>query len=102
MILVAVITFIIQNILKIDYFMPVSLGLIIMFIAFNFKRLNNIGKQIDFSYGVYIFHWPIMQLLVAFGVLNFHKQLSVLLMLGSVFSVAYVSWQFLERKFLKR
>jgi peptidoglycan/LPS O-acetylase OafA/YrhL len=82
--------------------MPIALGLLIIFVAFHFKQLNNIGKCIDFSYGVYVFHFPIIQLLVSIGVFACNKYIGIFLVLGSAFSMAYMSWQFLECKFLRR
>ncbi|MDR2409576.1 MAG: acyltransferase family protein [Bacteroidales bacterium] len=87
---------------KTEFLMPIVLGLLVVFVAFHFKQLNNIGKHIDFSYGIYVFHFPIIQLLVSIGVFACNKYIGILLVLGSVFSMAYMSWQFLERKFLAR
>jgi peptidoglycan/LPS O-acetylase OafA/YrhL len=85
-----------------EYLLPIGLGIIIMFIGFNFHKLNNIGKNGDYSYGVYIFHFPIIQILVDLGVFKADKNIAVLIVLGTVFSVAYLSWNFLEKKMLKR
>jgi peptidoglycan/LPS O-acetylase OafA/YrhL len=85
-----------------EYLLPIGLGFIIMFIGFNFSFLNNIGKIGDYSYGVYIFHFPIIQTLVTFGYFNLNKYVTLLVILGTVFSVSYMSWHFLEKKVLKR
>jgi peptidoglycan/LPS O-acetylase OafA/YrhL len=50
-----------------EYLLPIGLGIIIMFTGFNFRKLNNIWKNGDYSYGVYIFHFPIIQILVELG-----------------------------------
>jgi peptidoglycan/LPS O-acetylase OafA/YrhL len=98
----SIIIFIIYYITKIEYLFPIGLGILIMFSAFNFSKLNSIGKEVDFSYGIYIYHFPIIQLLVSIGIFNCNRYVAVLLVLGSVFSLSYISWQFLERKFLGR
>jgi peptidoglycan/LPS O-acetylase OafA/YrhL len=85
-----------------EILLPVGLGLIIMFIGFNFHKLNNIGKIGDYSYGVYIFHFPIIQILVALGYFKTNKNIALLIVMGTVFTVAYISWHFFERKVLKR
>jgi peptidoglycan/LPS O-acetylase OafA/YrhL len=85
-----------------EYLLPIGLGIIIMFIGFNFKNLNTIGKTGDYSYGVYIFHFPIIQIMVSLGYFKINKYLALLIVIGTVFSVAYISWHFLERKTLKR
>jgi peptidoglycan/LPS O-acetylase OafA/YrhL len=85
-----------------EYLLPIGLGIIIMFIGFNFPQINNIGKIGDYSYGVYIFHFPIIQTLISFGYFNLNKNIALLIVIGTVFSVSYLSWHFLEKKILKR
>jgi peptidoglycan/LPS O-acetylase OafA/YrhL len=85
-----------------EYLLPIGLGIIIMFIGFNFHKLNNIGKNGDYSYGIYIFHFPIIQILVALGYFEINKNIALLIVIGTVFSVSYISWNFLEKKILKR
>jgi peptidoglycan/LPS O-acetylase OafA/YrhL len=84
------------------YFLPIGLGIIIMFIGFGFSRLNNIGKNGDYSYGVYIFHFPVIQILVALGYFDLNKNVALIIMIATVFSMSYLSWHFLEKKILKR
>lgn len=85
-----------------EYLLPIGLGIIIMFIGFNFSKINNIGKIGDYSYGIYIFHFPIIQILISFGYFNLNKDIALLVVIGTVFSVSYLSWHFLEKKILKR
>jgi peptidoglycan/LPS O-acetylase OafA/YrhL len=85
-----------------EYLLPVGLGIIIMFLGFNFPRLNNIGKNGDYSYGTYIFHYPIIQIMIALGYFKINKNISLLIVMGTVFSMAYISWHFLEKRILKR
>ncbi len=42
---------------------PAALAIIIVWSAVQFKCLCNVGKEIDFSWGIYLFHFPIMQIL---------------------------------------
>jgi peptidoglycan/LPS O-acetylase OafA/YrhL len=85
-----------------DYLLPIGLGTIIMFVGFNFVPLNNIGKIGDYSYGVYIFHFPIVQIFVALGYYQLNQNVVIFVIMGTVFSIAYVSWHFLEKRILKR
>jgi peptidoglycan/LPS O-acetylase OafA/YrhL len=88
--------------ISIDCLFPIALGTITMFIAFNFSKLNSIGKNGDYSYGVYIFHFPLIQIFITFGCFQVNKNISILIIIGVVFSIAYISWHFLEKKVLKR
>ena len=47
---------------QIDIFYPAAFGLTLIIIAYNLPFLNNFGKYGDFTYGLYIYHFPIIQL----------------------------------------
>jgi len=70
--------------------------------AGRFCYLGNAGKYGDFSYGVYILHFPLIQLLVASG--TFHNQ--PWLFLGTVLLLtgggAILLWYRVEQPFLRR
>jgi peptidoglycan/LPS O-acetylase OafA/YrhL len=85
-----------------EYLLPIGLGIIIMFLGFNFKNLNSIGKNGDYSYGVYIYHFPIIQLLISMGYFKINKNITLLIVIGAVFSISYLSWNLLEKKILKK
>jgi peptidoglycan/LPS O-acetylase OafA/YrhL len=85
-----------------EFLLPAALGVVIMFIAYNFSALRGVGKNGDYSYGVYIFHAPLIKIIIFFGYYGLNKDAALLLATGTVFSVAYMSWHFLEKKALKR
>lgn len=73
-------------------------GLVLVF-GF-WKYLGNFSKYGDFSYGVYIVHWPILQLLIHFG---FAQRSAVLFFCLSVVLIAFASfllWHLVEKRFL--
>lgn len=61
-----------------------------------------VGKIGDLSYGVYLFHFPTVQILKHFSLFEIYPYCSLLASILITFSLAYVSWVFIERKFLKR
>jgi peptidoglycan/LPS O-acetylase OafA/YrhL len=86
----------------IDFLYPISFAVIIIFLAYNFKFLNNFGKFGDFSYGMYLFHFPVIQVIISLGI---HKQNPIFALLSAIFIVgilSFASWHLLEKKFLKR
>jgi peptidoglycan/LPS O-acetylase OafA/YrhL len=85
-----------------EFLFPAGLGAVIMFIAFNIPRLNNVGKTGDYSYGIYIFHAPLIKIFIDLGYYDLNKNAAVLTTIGTVFSIAYMSWHFLEKKALRR
>lgn len=73
---------------------------LVFYLSFIPGKLNNFGKHGDFSYGMYIYAFPIQQLLVFLS----SNQISILLLV--IFSIistipfAIASWHFIEKKSL--
>jgi peptidoglycan/LPS O-acetylase OafA/YrhL len=51
----------------------------------------------DFSYGTYVLHWPIIQLIIAAGLYNSHPWLALALTFIAVAIGAVLSWFFVEK-----
>ncbi|HRP88495.1 MAG TPA: acyltransferase [Edaphocola sp.] len=81
---------------------PIGLGIIIMYIGFTFKNLANCLNGNDYSYGVYIFHFPILQTLISVQVLSLPYWLVFLLYILTVSILAFLSWNQIEKPFLRR
>jgi peptidoglycan/LPS O-acetylase OafA/YrhL len=69
--------------------------------VFGFWRyFGNFSKYGDFSYGLYIVHWPILQTLIALGIASMNP---ALFLVGSIFLVgmaAFLIWHLVEKRFL--
>ncbi len=88
--------------LFLDLFIPISLAIIVIGFAFSFKFLNNFGKYGDFSYGIYLSHVPVIQVLVHFKLHEKNLTLTLILTLLITFVLAILSWHLIEKHFLKR
>ncbi|MBP2146763.1 peptidoglycan/LPS O-acetylase OafA/YrhL [Methanofollis sp. W23] len=62
--------------------------------------LNRFGKKGDFSYGVYIYAYPIQQTLIVLLGTALPLWLYCLLTIGLTFPLAYLSWNLIEKKAL--
>jgi peptidoglycan/LPS O-acetylase OafA/YrhL len=103
LILPAIIIFGIEYYFQVEYLLPLSWAIIVLFVAFSFPKLNGFGKYGDFSYGIYIFHFPIVQLFIALGLfVTFNPWLTSIVIIVLVMILAVLSWNFLEKRFLKR
>lgn len=67
----------------------------------SFKYLNKIYKIGDLSYGVYLFAFPIQQIIFYFFGSKFTFCTSFCLVIILTFTLAYISWHFIELPFLK-
>lgn len=81
---------------------PMMLAILVISFATTLKYLGNWGRWGDFSYGIYIWHFPLIQLLIATGIVAASPYLTLLILFGGVFTMAFLSWHFIERPFLNR
>ncbi len=81
---------------------PISLAILVIYFATLSKFLGNWGKHGDFSYGIYIWHFPVIQTFITVGLF---KSTPVLASFGVVITVllcAYLSWNYIEKPFLRK
>jgi peptidoglycan/LPS O-acetylase OafA/YrhL len=81
---------------------PVGYGALTLYLCFISPSALNIGKIGDLSYGVYLFHFPIVQLLIHLQVYAMQPALGVLLSLIATLFMSFVSWKLVESRCLKR
>jgi len=65
------------------------------------KRLNNFGKYGDFSYGMFIYSYPVQQTLVHFWPGEISIPLLCILSLSIAVLLGALSWKFIESRALK-
>jgi len=81
---------------------PLALGMVVVYIACFFPHLGNFGKYGDFSYGIYIVHFPVLQLLIAYGRFEAAPWLALLTATVLIVSAAILLWHLIEKPFLRR
>jgi len=73
-------------------------GIVFMF-GF-WRYFGNFSKHGDFSYGVYIVHWPILQTLMALHVNRLNPFVFLALAVALIFLAAFLMWHLVEKRFL--
>jgi len=94
--------FIFQSWLPLTFVEPVALGVLVVYLACVLPSLGHFGKYGDFSYGIYILHFPILQVMVSYGL--FGESPWVMLFVSGVFVIvgAIFLWHFIEKPFLAK
>ena len=80
---------------------PFALATIVLFFAL-FLYAGNFGKYGDFSYGVYILHFPILQCFLQFGWLADTPWLFLAVTVLTTALAAVALWHLVEKRFLLR
>jgi peptidoglycan/LPS O-acetylase OafA/YrhL len=78
----------------------VSLGVICF--ALLVPPIGRPAKYGDFSYGTYVYHFPVIQTFIALGLIKSHPDLALGLILLSVTALSFTSWNLIEKPFLRR
>jgi len=78
---------------------PFALAIIVIFFAL-YLYLGNFGKYGDFSYGIYILHFPIIQIMVQSDLFNGKPYLFITVASISVLLASIAMWHLIEKKFL--
>jgi len=100
--LIALVVFIIEHKIGIEILTPLALSISVFFIAFSFKKLNSFAKHGDISYGIYIFHYPILKIVSHFGFFERYNPFIVsTIVIIFIILVGYASWHLIEKQFLK-
>ncbi len=92
----------IDRVWPVGWLVPASLGAITIFLACFLPPLRFPGRLGDLSYGVYIYHFPIIQTLEHYGVFRWNPFAGLALTVALTFGFAFASWHFVEKRFLRR
>lgn len=81
---------------------PIALAIVVVYFSCIFPSIVNFGKYRDFSYGVYIVHFPILQLLISFGLFKESPWLMLTVAGLLILTIAILFWNFIEKPFLRK
>ncbi len=79
----------------------IALPYILFYIAFKIKFLERFGDKFDLSYGIYIYAFPIQQLIMNYGHQNLSVFLFFLLAYPLIILISFLSFYFIEKPCLK-
>ena len=81
--------------------MPLALTICVMWFGIALNCLSFIGEKTDFSYGIYLTHFPIIQFCVALGYFVRLPIFAICMVLGASFAMAYLMNFVMSRMELK-
>ncbi|MFZ4800018.1 MAG: acyltransferase family protein [Bacteroidia bacterium] len=99
--IVGFVLFTFEQLIDMEIFTPIALPLMVFAIAFSFSGLNTFAKYGDFSYGIYLFHCPIIKIAKDLDFFERYNPLIVAItIILFVLFLGVISWHFIEKKFL--
>lgn len=97
----AIVVLVINFYWPIVFLEPFALATVVLFFAL-FLYMGNFGKYGDFSYGVYILHFPIIQGFIHFGWLSDAPWIFLICAALATVVSAFIMWHFVEKRFLSK
>lgn len=88
------VVFVILSVFKIPFvsafFSPFCLCVIVMFLGLNLKIFANINRKPDYSYSLYLVHYPLVMIFTQLGDFAEHPLFAIFAVLGTSFLCAYL------------
>jgi peptidoglycan/LPS O-acetylase OafA/YrhL len=81
---------------------PVAMALLIAWFAVGMRYLGNFGRFGDFTFGLYLWHFPLIQTFISLNLFEGNPFVTLAGLLSILLALAYVSWHWLEKPFLAR
>jgi peptidoglycan/LPS O-acetylase OafA/YrhL len=81
---------------------PLWLAITVVYTAYGLPYLGNFARYGDFSYGVYILHFPVIQAVVATGYFARNPWTAFALCAAVTLLLAFLCWHLVEKPFLGR
>jgi peptidoglycan/LPS O-acetylase OafA/YrhL len=81
--------------------LPIAGSYLLFAVAFSKAKLPHFGGKLDLSYGMYLYGWPVEQLLIYHFRQTLNPYLLFCLALPIAAACAWASWSFVERPALK-
>lgn len=99
--LVATLFLILHVFHPLPYLEPFALASLVVFLGF-FYYMGKFGKYGDFSYGIYITHFPIIQIILELGWFKDSPWLYLTTVVMFTLISAVIMWHFVEKRFLSK
>lgn len=81
---------------------PIYYASSVIFLCTQAYKKINLRKVGEISYGVYLYHFPIIQLLIYLNIFRYDWRLGIVLSVTLTFICAILSWHLIEFKFIKK
>ena len=102
MILPALIIFALHYITKTEIFMPFALTVMIMFLGNRLHFLSEVGRPVDYSYAMYLFHFPLINIFTYLGFFEKAPVFSILIIISAVLGMAFIAEKYIQQNINKK
>lgn len=94
----AVIIFAFHYFTKTEILMPCALTMILMWAGISLKILKKVGTPVDYSYGMYLFHFPLVDIYTHHGLFNSTFVGGGICVIAISFIMAFIAEKYIQAK----
>lgn len=76
---------------------PLAVSVLLIGTSYGIKSLNFFRKYDNITYGLYLFHYPVIQIFVYYGYTDKHPVIFLFITLFITFVMAYLSFKYIEK-----
>jgi len=91
-----------EDFIVFHYLEPLALASILIGFAYNFKYLNFLRKYDNISYGIYLFHFPVIQVVINYGLPGKNIYLAFFVVLIVTVLLSILSWKLIEKPIIMK
>lgn len=88
--------------LVIHYLEPLAFATILIGLAYNLKYLNFLRKYDNVSYGMYLYHYPIIQTIIYYKIPQYNIYYAFFLAFILTISISILSWKYIEKPIIQK
>ena len=99
----AIFIYLVQNFTESELLYPlytISLSIMVIYLALVFPYIGHISRYGDLSYGIYIWHFPMIQTFISLHLFDKHPMIAFLGLTILILFLAWLSWHIIEKPFL--
>ena len=85
-----------------DAIEPMCLAIVIIGFAYNCQWFVWMRRYDNIAYDIYLFHFPVIQLVIYWGVPQYSTLLALLLVIAMTIGLSLLSWYFIERPIMRK
>lgn len=89
-----------KSIILYQLMLPIVLGYYVLYFGLSAKKIQFINS--DISYGLYIFHFPVIQAFISINNFNLPTSYIFIITSTTILILSFLSWNFFEKKIMKK
>ena len=98
LVLPALVLFALHYLSGTELLLPLSLSVAVMWAGTRLKFLRRIGVPVDYTYGMYLFHFPLIQMLTVRQGRGSFTVFSIFLVVSASFFLAFLADKYIQKK----